>query len=60
MEAISSKDSLADYVVVGQSMQPNTMITMEFSKKADGTEYDNLVSSQSVKSLDLKVAKLKS
>ncbi len=33
-------------------MQPNTMITMEFSKKADGTEYDNLVSSQSVKSLE--------
>ena len=57
---LDDKDSLADYVVVGQSMQPNTMITMEFSKKADGTEYDNLVSSQSVKSLDLKVAKLKS
>lgn len=57
---LDDKDSLADYLVVGQSMQPNTMITMEFSKKADGTEYDNLVSSQSVKSLDLKVAKLKS
>lgn len=57
---LDDKDSLADYVVVGQSMQPNTMITMEFSKKADGTEYDNLVSSQSVKSLDLKVAKLNS
>ena len=36
------------------------MITMEFSKKADGAEYDNLVSSQSVKSLDLKVVKLNS
>lgn len=35
---LDDKDSLADYVVVGQSMQPNTMITMEFSKKADGTE----------------------
>ena len=66
---ISMAGSLADHygsgyitmnVLVGQSMQPNTMITMEFSKKADGTEYDNLVSSQSVKSLDLKVAKLKS
>lgn len=57
---LDDKDSLADYVVVGQSMRPNTMITMEFSKKADGTEYDNLVSSQSVKSLDLKVAKLNS
>ena len=57
---LDDKDSLADYVVVGQSMQPNTMITMEFGKKADGTEYDNLVSSQSVKSLDLKVVKLNS
>lgn len=57
---LDDKDSLADYLVVGQSMQPNTMITMEFSKKADGTEYDNLVSSQSVKSLDLKVVKLSS
>ena len=58
--SLMTRDSLADYVVVGQSMQPNTMITMEFSKKADGTEYDNLVSSQSVKSLDLKVVKLNS
>lgn len=57
---LDDKDSLADYLVVGQSMQPNTMITMEFSKKADSTEYDNLVSSQSVKSLDLKVVKLSS
>ena len=57
---LDDKDSLADYLVVGQSMQPNTMITMEFSKKVDGTEYDNLVSSQSVKSLDLKVVKLSS
>ena len=29
-------------------------------KKADGTEYDNLVSSQSVRTLDLKVSKLNS
>ena len=57
---ISDKESLANYLVVGQSMEPNTMISMEFSKKADGTEYDNLVSSQNVRTLDLKVSKLDS
>lgn len=57
---ISDEESLANYLVVGQSMEPNTMISMEFSKKADGTEYDNLVSSQSVRTLDLKVSKLNS
>ena len=57
---ISDKESLANYLVVGQSMEPNTMISMEFSKKADGTEYDNLASSQSVRTLDLKVSKLDS
>lgn len=57
---LSSKESLSQYLVVGQSIQPNTTITMEFSKKDDGSEYENLVNNQSLKSIDLKVTKLDS
>lgn len=57
---LGNKESLSQYLVVGQSLQPNAAITMEFSKKDDGTEYENLVNNQNVKSIDLKVTKLDS
>lgn len=52
------EESLSQYLVVSQSVAPNTPITMEFAKKTDGTEYDNLVSSQSMQTIDVKVTKL--
>ena len=35
-------ESLRGYVVISQNVVPNTELKLEFMKKSDGTEYDNL------------------
>lgn len=48
-------ESLSQYYVVSQSVEPNTEIKFSFEKK-----YENLVKTQSVKQIELKVAKIQS
>ena len=46
---------LKQYVITGQNVEPNTEIEYVFRKKDDGTEYDNLVESQSISAITLNV-----
>lgn len=50
---VSDADSMSQYYVVSQSVQPNTKIAFSFDK-----EYDDLVTSQSVEHIELRVAKI--
>lgn len=52
------EDSLAGYVVTSQNIAPNTAIQLAYDVDADGSEYDTLVSSQSVTNITLNVSKL--
>lgn len=52
----SDVEALKGYVVTAQSVAPNTPITMTFMKQSDGTEFDNLIESQSVESINLTVS----
>lgn len=54
---VSSEEALKDYVVVGQNLEPNTEIKLEFDVDEDGEEYDNLVSSSSIDCIVLLVKK---
>lgn len=55
---INDPDALAGYVVTAQSVAPNTAITMAFMTDSNGQEYDNLVSSQSIETINLSVARV--
>lgn len=54
----SDEDALKDYIVTAQSIAPNTEVHLEFQKKEDGTEYDNLTSFASYDKIDLAVKKV--
>ena len=49
---------LRRYIVVDQSLKPNTEIRLTFQKDSKGKEYDNLVEYQSISQIDLKVRRL--
>lgn len=49
---------LSQYVVVGQSMAPNTKGSLTLATNANGEEYSNLVSSQTIESIALTVKKI--
>lgn len=51
-------ETMSQYVVTGQNVEPNTPITMTFAKDSEGKEYSNLVESQSVESITLNVSKI--
>lgn len=57
---IDSEDfeSLQNFVVTGQNIPPNTELKLEFMKRSDGTEYDNLVDSQSLEEIELYVKRI--
>ncbi|MBQ3379624.1 MAG: hypothetical protein IJG50_07165 [Clostridia bacterium] len=52
------KDDLKNYVVVSQSIEPNTEVKLEFEKDSSGEEYDTLVAYQSYEKIDLLVKKI--
>lgn len=52
---INDKGLMKQYVVTSQSVAPNTQITYTYDKDSDGKEYDNLISSQSIDSINLTV-----
>lgn len=54
----ATEDLLKDYVVTAQNFEPNTEVQIEYEKKEDGSEYDNLVSWQSISQIDLAVKKV--
>ncbi len=52
------KEVISQYKVTSQNVAPNSTISMTFSLDSDGNEYDNLVSSKSLESIDLYVTKI--
>lgn len=54
---VSDKNSLSQYRVTGQSVEPNTKLTYEYEKDEDGKEY-NLPINQSISSITLNVEKI--
>lgn len=55
---ISNEDSLKDYVVVSQNLEPNTEIKLAFEKDDEGEEYDSLIDWQSHEEIVLCVEKI--
>ena len=55
---IEDKDLLQQYVVIGQNYAPNTEIKIVHKKDSKGNEYDNLVESMGIESIDLQVARI--
>lgn len=53
-----SDELLKDYVVVDQSLKPNTEVKFTFEKDSEGNEYDNLIEWQSIGEIVLKVKKV--
>ena len=51
-------EGLRNFVVTSQNILPNTELTLEFLKKSDGTEYDNLVDSQGIEEIELYVKRI--
>ena len=49
---------LRQYVVIDQSLEPNTEMKLVFQKNSQGREYDNLVDYQSIETIDLLVRRL--
>jgi hypothetical protein len=50
-----SNDELKNYVVVAQSLEPNTEVKFTFQTDSDGEEYDNLIEWQNIREIVLKV-----
>jgi len=48
-------EELKNYVVVAQSLSPNTEVKFTFQKNSDGEEYDNLIEWQNISEIVLKV-----
>ncbi len=48
-------ETLKNYVVIGQSIAPNTEIRLTFDKDSNGIEYDSLVESQNIDEIELTV-----
>ena len=54
---LENKDELKKYVVVDQTIKPNTEIKYIYDKDEDGEEYDNLTEYQTISQIDLIVKK---
>jgi hypothetical protein len=55
---IEDDDDLKQYVVVAQSVEPNTEFKYEYETDEDGEEYSNLIQWQSIEQIDLLVKKI--
>lgn len=55
---IEDIEVLKQYMVVAQSIEPNTKVNIEFKLDPDGNEYNNLINFQSVEEVVLQVKKV--
>lgn len=54
----SSNETLREWVVTGQSLEPNTELKLTFDKDSNGKEYSNLIERQSYEEIVLSVKKV--
>lgn len=52
---IEDEEAMKEYVVIGQSLMPNTELKLSYQKDDEGNEYDNLVDWQSCEEIVLAV-----
>ncbi len=52
---IDDEEALRGYVIVAQSIEPNTEVKLTFEKDSDGNEYGSLVEHQTYEKIDLLV-----
>ena len=59
-EFVDAEDlnDLKRYIVVGQDIEPNTELKLEYETNSRGEEYDNLIRSQNYEEINLTVRKL--
>ena len=57
---IHDDSALKNYVVIGQSITPNTELKMTYSLDSDGNEYDNLIDTQNIEEIELYVTRMNS
>lgn len=55
---ITSDESLKEWVVIGQDIEPNTELKLVFQKDSNGEEYSNLIDSQTYEEIVLTVKKV--
>lgn len=53
---VQDEESMKNWVVVAQNIVPNTELKLTYQLDADGNEYDNLISYQSIEEIVLAVA----
>lgn len=54
----SDEELLKCYVVTGQSITPNTELSLVFDKDSNGVEYDNLVETQNIEEIEVYVKRI--
>ncbi len=54
----SDGEMLKCYVVTGQSVAPDTELTLVFRKDSNGAEYDNLVETQNIEEIEINVKQI--
>ena len=52
---VQDSSALKNYVVTGQSVTPNTELTMTYCVDSEGNEYDNLIDTQNIEEVELYV-----
>lgn len=52
---VSDSSVLKNYVVISQSIAPNTELKITYSVDSDGNEYDNLIDTQNIEEIELYV-----
>lgn len=55
---IEDDDEISKYIVVGQSIAPNSELKLIYRKDSNGNEYSNLIEYQNIDVVDLYVARL--
>lgn len=55
---IEDEDALSQFLVVAQSITPNSELKLTYRKDSKGNEYSNLIDYQSIDSIDLLVVRL--
>lgn len=55
---VEDSEALKNYVVTSQDIEPDTELKLVFEKDSNGNEYSNLIETQNISEIELKVKKI--
>ena len=55
---VTDYETLGNYIVISQSVDPNTELNLTYRTDSEGNEYDNLIDTQNIEEIDIYVAKI--